>query len=158
MTRLRQPRTNPQAHDWLVENKGGWSAINTGPQHPDRLDFDATGLGQVREVVLERLGITGAELRAACSAGTRTLQVGTHSTTLVIPPEAMAHAGVGPGDSVQFDLLPDGRVAIGRAAEVDVKAVRARIRAAGVSARLLARLFYVPKSTVHRIVKGGQGV
>jgi hypothetical protein len=156
MPRLRTGRpVDPRVHDWLVENAGGWSAYDSGPERPGRLDFDAANLGAVREAVLARLGVTGAELRAACSAGTRTLSRRKVSIYVAIPPEALAHAGVGPGDSVQFDLLPGGRIALGRAAEVDVKAVRARIRAAGVSARLLARLFYVPKSTVHRIVKGG---
>jgi DNA-binding IclR family transcriptional regulator len=46
---------------------------------------------------------------------------------------------------------------IRRAPDVDVSAVRARIRETahetGISARLLARVFGLPKSTVYRVVR-----
>jgi hypothetical protein len=151
MARLRTHRAEPETADWLAS--GGWHIAEAGPQRLGRPDFERSNLDEVRTAVLSRLGATEAELRAACSAGTRTLQAGTNRTTLVIPPEALFHLSATQGDAIEFELLPDGRVAIGRAPEVDRSAVRARIRAAGISPGLLGRLFSVPESTVRRIVK-----
>lgn len=156
MARLRTLRVEPETADWLAS--GGWHIAEAGPQRLGRPDFERSDLEAVREAVLFRLGCTARELRAACSAGSQNLRARQGSTTLAIPPGALAHMGAASGDAIEFELLPDGRVVIARAPEVDREAVRARIRAAGISPRLLGRLFNVPRETVRRIVKGGPGV
>lgn len=150
--KMRKPRTDPRVHDWLVENAGGWS-ISEGPsQRPGRPDFDATNLEDVRDAVLARLGVTEAELRRACSTATAR-RLGA-SRQLTLPGWVPGHLGMTSGDWVEVLPGPDGSVMLRRAPEVDKAAVRRRIREAGVSARLLGRLFGVPHSSVHHILKG----
>lgn len=143
-------RTDPRVADWLAS--GGWQIEDGGPQREARSNFDAADLDAVTVAVLDRIGVTPEDIRRACLLGaTRRVT----AAGLRLPPQIGAHMGVTSGDSVEFRPLPDGRVELRRAPDVDVSAVRARMRASGASPGLLARLLGLPKATVWRVMRGG---
>lgn len=155
MARLHRPRPiDPAVAEWMYENSDGFSVSYDEPERVGRPDFTAIDATAARSAVLGRLGVTGAELRSACAHERRkTTRVG-NSTAVAIPTGVLEHMGAARGDALDFTCQPDGSVTLRLAPAVDIPAVRERIRSAGVSPRLLARLFYVPKSTVQRIVEG----
>lgn len=149
---MKRPRTDPAVADWLMS--GGWHIAEAGPQRVERPNFDDADLPAVREAVLARLDLTEQELRRACGGSlVRRISRSHRSLTVALPPSLLAHLGAQLGDALAFDLLPDGRARVCLAPKLDVPAARARIRRAGVSAGLLARLFGLPRRSVYQAIK-----